>query len=97
MTPVTPGIPIWVYLLSVALSGGFAAAVLQYLTHRATARSQASTAGSENRLRDVQALSSALTALQGENGRLSERLEECSVELDVAYDRIRDLQGGAGP
>lgn len=102
MEALPSGIPWGVYLLSLVLSGGIGAAILQYLGVRATTKANLGVNAADSRLKDVTALGDALTSLGAENERLVKRLDECreqndelQAELHAAHLRLRGL--GAGP
>lgn len=102
MEALPSGIPWGVYLLSLVLSGGIGAAILQYLAARATAKANLPLTAADSRLKDVTALGDALTSLGAENERLVKRLDECREDNDelqgklaAALERLRAM--GAGP
>lgn len=94
--PLPTGLPVWVALLALLLTGGTGAALFQLLSTRATLRSNRPVTDSTSRLNDVTALGKAIESLSAEHGRAVDRIKALEDEnaghqarIDILEEELR--------
>lgn len=99
MIEPTTGLPLWVGIFTLVLTGGVGAGILKLIESWIAGRSTRDVASSTVRLNDIGAMNQALVSLSGENTRMSNRmaemetkLERMRLDIDERDKRIDDLE-----
>lgn len=99
MIEPSAGMPIWVGIITLILSGGVGAGILKLIETWGTNRAARDINASSVRLNDVGALNQAIVGLSGENSRMAKRLNELENKISVLQNalderdkRIDDLE-----